>query len=109
MVEVEFCSNCEAHLYTVRHQEDKYHQQYELLKRGLEAEGVRVRRKAPPSHLYKKSPYCPPNVYYVQSSSEMVFYPAVGSFEVYLMGNKIHSKLDSRRWPTIQNIIKQIK
>ena len=41
--------------------------------------GVIVRKRAVPEGLYKKSPYCPVNVYH-NENGEAVNYPQIGAF-----------------------------
>ena len=61
--------------------------------------GVLVKKRATPVELSKQSPYCPPNVYYTDTG-DIVHYPRIGSFEVYLGEVQIFSKLESNKWPS---------
>jgi hypothetical protein len=58
----------------------------------LKERGIQVKKKPLPKDLFKKSPYCPPNVFYKQNG-EIFYFPEIGSFEIYLDEIKIFSKL----------------
>ena len=66
---------------------------FEILKKKFQEVNICVRKKAAPSNLYKKSPYCPSNVYYEIGTNKIVYFPEIGSFEVYFQGKKIFSKI----------------
>lgn len=93
----------------MRHQEDKYLQHFENLKKKMQEHGIILKKRAIPQHIHKKSPYCPPNVYYSFDTNEMVYFPKIGSFEIYFGGNKIFSKLESLHWPSFEAILAKVK
>ena len=59
-------------------------QQYAALKARMAIEGIQVRKKTVPEGLYKRSPYCPPNLFYKKGTKEPVYFPRIGAFEIYM-------------------------
>lgn len=47
-------------------------------------------------------------MFYLLGSNQMVFYPAVGSFEIFLNDVKIFSKLGMKKWPNTAHILGEI-
>lgn len=53
-----------------------------------------MRKKQHPEGLLKWSPYSAPNAYFHRDSpGQIIYFPQIGSFEVFIYGRKIFSRL----------------
>ena len=87
IINVVHCFNCMAHSYCTHHKEEKYLRFFKLLKEQLEPRNSKF-------HVTRN---------YQQKDLTM------GAFEVYHNEQLVFSKLDTRKWPNIKNLVTKLE
>lgn len=112
LVEIELCRNCHLHSWCSRHDEVKYIDYYEqLAQRIITAipEVKVIQRKPSDDIAVRKTPANDGALYYNINTGQAVHFPRLGSFEVYVDGVRLFSKLKSKIWPKFDKVIEKIK
>lgn len=66
--------------------------------------------RAPPSNLVQKKTPASDGAQFIDiQTGEHVHFPRLGSFEVYVEGQRIFSKIRNKRWPKFDRVIEKIK
>ncbi len=111
-VEVETCTDCHLHSWCSRHDESKYAEHFDRLKKKLASviPDAIINRNPVPTH-YRKLPNkssVGENKYFDEKKEEFILYPRFGAFEVFVDGILVFSKLKSNVWPKHDRIVKII-
>ena len=110
-VEIEYCKNCHLHSWCSRHDEIKYIDFFEQLSKRIidEVPYCNTIVRALPSRLTPLTDSPDNQKYFDEENGEVVFFPRLGSFEIYADDNRIFSKIKSGKWPKFDNIISTLK
>lgn len=108
-VEIEYCVNCHQHAWCSQHDEDKYRYFYEqtrdaILKKIKVGDDIAIRPKDVPTHFQKINKHSKDNKYYDIQKDQEVYFPRLGSFEVFVDGVLVFSKLKSSLWPNTEKL-----
>ena len=108
LILVEYCKNCHLHSWNSRHDEIKYIDFYEQLSSRLQEAfpSVKVMERPIPDNLLLRDSHTHDGAQFIDiESGEAVHFPRLGSFEVYAGGQRIFSKIKSKRWPKFERIL----
>lgn len=111
-VEVEHCKDCHFHTWNSRHDEIKYIDFFEQLSHRIAQafpQSSTTLRLPPPSLIPKKAASSNGAQFINSQTGEATHFPRLGSFEVYVDGQRIFSKLKSKKWPNLNAVISKMK
>jgi selT/selW/selH-like putative selenoprotein len=108
--EIEHCVNCHRHQWCTRHNEGRYHQyhaEFEAAIRSAFGDGIEVKKNEPPPGFVIVPDSDALTELCVNAKGETIVFPALGSFEVFMCGVQIYSKIASGRWPNADKLVER--